>query len=187
MDIVARSRTPNAIGSGSRAWNRAFFRACAMFDARRTLGALDTPRRPDLPVRPPVMRWSNAFAQQSDVATELARRSCPGATIILSVLEGREVFYLAARNSSVSHSLIQFRPGMRLPAAFTATGKAFLSQMSDFEVRRLYADGLPEPRTQKACKLLTTSLLKCAISARMASTATTSRLRTGSSALGPRC
>jgi DNA-binding IclR family transcriptional regulator len=36
---------------------------------------------------------------------------------------------------------------MRLPACFTATGKAFLSHMSEFEVRRLYPDGLPEPRT----------------------------------------
>lgn len=101
---------------------------------------------------PHVMRWSNAFAQQSDVATEFAalwdrETELPGATITLSVLEGDDVIYLAARNSSVSHALIEFRAGMRLPAAFTATGKAFLSHMSDFEVRRLYAEGLPPART----------------------------------------
>ena len=39
-----------------------------------------------------------------------------------------------------------------LPAAFTATGKAFLSHMSDFEVRRLYNDGLPPPRTHKSVR-----------------------------------
>lgn len=106
---------------------------------------------------PHVMRWSNAFAQQSDVATEFAalwdrETELPGATITLSVLEGDDVIYLAARNSSVSHALIEFRAGMRLPAAFTATGKAFLSHMSDFEVRRLYNDGLPPPRTHKSVR-----------------------------------
>lgn len=108
---------------------------------------------------PHVMRWSNAFAQQSDVATEFAslwdrETELPGATITLSVLEGSEVVYLAARNSSVSHSLIEFRAGMRLPAAFTATGKAFLSHMNDFEVRRIYLDGLPEPRTAKSVRTI---------------------------------
>lgn len=71
----------------------------------------------------------------------------PGATITLTVLEGGEVVYIAARNSEVSHSLIDFRAGMRLPAAFTATGKSFLSFLSDFEVKRLHSNGLPDPRT----------------------------------------
>ncbi len=111
-------------------------------------------RRPDqtFQLGPHVMRWSNAFTQQSDLATEFAsiwdqETELPGATITLSVLDGSEVVYIAARNSEASHSLIDFRAGMRLPAAFTATGKAFLSHMSDAEVRRLYGDGLPEPRT----------------------------------------
>ena len=37
-------------------------------------------------------------------------------------------------------------------AAFTATGKSFLSHMSDFEVKRLYANGLPEPRTPNSVR-----------------------------------
>ena len=111
-------------------------------------------RRPDqtFPLGPHVMRWANAFTQQSDVVTEFAtiwdqETELPGATITLSVLEGAEVVYIAARNSKVSHSLIDFRAGMRLPAAFTATGKAFLSHMNEVEVRRLYVNGLPAPRT----------------------------------------
>jgi len=43
---------------------------------------------------------------------------------------------------------------MRLPAPFTATGKAFLSQMSDFEVRRRLSDVLPEPRTPHSVQTL---------------------------------
>lgn len=118
-------------------------------------------RRPDQSYQlgPHVMRWSNAFTEQSDVAAEFAsiwdkETELPGATITLTVLEGAEVVYIAARNSAVSHSLIEFRAGMRLPAAFTATGKAFLAHMSDFEVRRLYAGGLPAPRTPKSVRSL---------------------------------
>lgn len=111
-------------------------------------------KQPDQTYRvgPHVMRWSNAFTQQSDVATEFAtiwdhETQLPGATITLSVRDGAEVVYIAARNSPLSHSLIEFRAGMRLPAAFTATGKAFLSCMNEFEVRKLYKGGLPAPRT----------------------------------------
>lgn len=116
-------------------------------------------RRPDqsFELGPHVMRWSNAFMRNSDVATEFARlwdqeTGLPGATITLSVLEGAEVVYIAARNSSVSQSLIDFRAGMKLPAAFTATGKAILSHMSELEVRRLYPSGLPEPRTSHSVR-----------------------------------
>lgn len=116
-------------------------------------------RRPDqtFQLGPHVMRWSNAFEQQSDVTAEFTamwdqETELPGATITLTVLVGSEVVYIAARNSAVSHSLVEFRVGMRLPAAFTATGKAFLSHMSEFEVRRLYAGGLPAPRTSHSVR-----------------------------------
>lgn len=116
-------------------------------------------RRPDqtFQLGPHLMRWSLAFSRQSDVAAEFAsiwdkETEMPGATITLTVLEGSEVVYIAARNSTVSHSLIDFHAGMRLPAAFTATGKSFLSHMSDFEVKRLYANGLPEPRTPNSVR-----------------------------------
>lgn len=118
-------------------------------------------RRSDQTYRlgPHVMRWSNAFSRQSDVATEFSviwdnESEMPGATITLSVLEGTEVVYIAARNSALSNRLVNFRTGMRFPAAFTATGKSFLSYMSDFEVRRLYANGLPEPLTSYSVQSL---------------------------------
>lgn len=118
-------------------------------------------RRPDqtFQLGPHVMRWSNAFVQQSDVATEFAsiwdqETELPGATITLSVLRKDEVVYIAARNSAASSALIDFRAGMHLPAAFTATGKAFLSHMSDFEVRRVFGNGFPEPRTPNSVRSL---------------------------------
>jgi DNA-binding IclR family transcriptional regulator len=105
---------------------------------------------------PHVMRWANAFSERSDVAAEFATiwdegTQFPGATITLSVLEGGEVVYIAARNSRVL-SDFEFRAGMRLPAAFTATGKAFLSYMSDYEVKKVFANAFPAPLTAHSPK-----------------------------------
>jgi len=152
LDLVAKKRTYLSLSDLSKELGIA---KSSVHTLCRTLVELNLLiRRPDQTYQlgPHLMRWSNAFSQQSDVATEFAsiwdsETEMPGATITLTVLEGSEVVYIAARNSKVSHSLMDFRAGMRLPAAFTATGKAFLSYMSDFEVKRLYADGLPEART----------------------------------------
>ena len=155
LDLVARFKTYPSLSELSRELDIAKSSVHTLCNTLIQMELLI--RRPDqtFQLGPHVMRWSNAFTQQSDVATEFAtiwdqETELPGATITLSVLDGSEVVYIAARNSAVSHSLIEFRAGMRLPAAFTATGKAFLSHMSDFEVRRLYPNGLPEPRTSKS-------------------------------------
>lgn len=152
LDLVARTKSYPSLSDLSRELGIA---KSTVHTLCRTLVELDLLiRRSDQTYQlgPHLMRWSNAFTQQSDVATEFAslwdkETGMPGATITLTVLEGAEVVYIAARNSAVSHSLVDFRAGMRLPAAFTATGKAFLSLMSEFEVKKLYPQGLPEPRT----------------------------------------
>lgn len=152
LDHVSRARTYPSLTEIARHLHIAKSSAHTLCNTLVQLELLI--RRPDqtFQLGPHVMRWSNAFTEQSDVAAEFAtiwdqETELPGATITLTVLEGAEVVYIAARNSALSHSRIEFRVGMRLPAAFTATGKSFLSYMSDFEIRRLYADGLPEPRT----------------------------------------
>lgn len=109
-------------------------------------------------IGPHVMRWANVFKQRTDVTAEFARiwdesTSLPGATITLSVQEGVEVVYVAARNSGRTPSL-DFRIGMRLPAPFTATGKALLSHLSDAEISRMFEDGFPEPRTRNSVQTL---------------------------------
>ena len=152
LDLVARTKSYLSLSELSRELGIAKSSVHTLCNTLVQLELLI--RRPDqtFQLGPHVMRWSNAFTQQSDVAAEFAtiwdqETELPGATITLTVLDGSEVVYLAARNSAVSHSLMDFKAGIRLPAAFTATGKAFLSHMSDFEVKRLYADGLPPPRT----------------------------------------
>ncbi|MEC9367445.1 MAG: IclR family transcriptional regulator [Pseudomonadota bacterium] len=159
LDFVARSQAYPSLSDLTRELGLA---KSSVHTLCRTLVQLNLLiRRPDQTYQlgPHLMRWSLAFSRQSDVAAEFAsiwdkETEMPGATITLTVLEGNEVVYIAARNSAVSNSLVDFRAGMRLPAAFTATGKSFLSYMSDFEVKRLYADGLPEPRTPHSVRTL---------------------------------
>jgi IclR family transcriptional regulator, blcABC operon repressor len=107
---------------------------------------------------PHIMRWANAFGRNSDVAAEFANiwdegTELPGATITLSIIEGTEVIYIAARNSDALPSF-NFRIGMHLPAPFTATGKSFLSYLGDAEVERLFDGNFPAPLTRNSVKSL---------------------------------
>ncbi|MCX7172866.1 MAG: IclR family transcriptional regulator [Proteobacteria bacterium] len=61
-----------------------------------------------------------------------------GEGIVLGVLDGTDVVYVACRNSD-SPLGVTYRIGMRLPANCTATGKALLSTLPDERVRALYA------------------------------------------------
>ena len=59
--------------------------------------------------------------------------------------------YIACRNST-SPLGVTFRVGMRLPAPFTATGKAILSAWSDDRVRTLMTNRWPEPLTANSVR-----------------------------------
>ncbi|MDR7440172.1 MAG: IclR family transcriptional regulator [Armatimonadota bacterium] len=59
-------------------------------------------------------------------------------TIVLSVLDGREVVYVACRNGTQPIA-VNYRIGLRLPAHTTATGKAILSTLREEEVRALFS------------------------------------------------
>jgi DNA-binding IclR family transcriptional regulator len=107
-------------------------------------------------VGPHVMRWANAFIARTDIVSEFAAlwdglNVLSGETITLSVLEEAEVVYIACRNS-VSPLGVTFRIGMRLPAPFTATGKAILSTFSDAEVRGIMANRWPDPLTPNSVR-----------------------------------
>lgn len=67
--------------------------------------------------------------------------------IVLGVLDGTDVVYVACRNSD-SPLGVTYRIGMRLPANCTATGKALLSTLPDERVRALYRDTVPERLTR---------------------------------------
>lgn len=98
-----------------------------------------------------VMHWANNFLSQQDIvtafqneiitATELSRFS-----LTLSIRQGREVICLACRNGDETLGFT-FSIGLRLPAAFAATGKAMLSTLTDTKVKKIYENSWHEPMT----------------------------------------
>jgi len=82
-----------------------------------------------LSIGPRVMGLAEAFVASTDVAREFEARwqaEVPEETVLLSVLDGADVVYLAARNGARPLGLA-FAKGMRLPAHLAATGRAMLA------------------------------------------------------------
>ncbi len=101
---------------------------------------------------PHVMGWANAFLSQTQITEEFRAlwdqsNAFHDATVTLSILDGIEVVYLACQNGDRPLG-VTFRIGMRLPAPYTATGKAMLSTLPTGDVQRLFADGMPSPLTR---------------------------------------
>jgi len=97
------------------------------------------------------MRWANGFLRQTDIVGEFQRllqerRELAQFTLTLTILDGQQVVYLACSNTNSALGFT-FRIGMRLPAAFTATGKAMLSRLSDQEVMGRLGSHWPQPLT----------------------------------------
>ncbi|QEY23907.1 IclR family transcriptional regulator [Neisseria animalis] len=104
-----------------------------------------------------VLYWANGFTAQQDIVAEFhqAITQIPelnAYTLTLSTLNHDQVVYLACRNSQAPLE-VTFRIGMQLPAAFTATGKAVLSHMSDEEVAALITT-FPAPYTDNSVRNL---------------------------------
>ncbi len=110
-----------------------------------TLTALGYLRRQDdggFFIGPRVMGLANAFAAQTSPAQEFDRfwsslGSAPQETVILSVLDGADVVYVAVRNG-IRPLGMAFSVGMRLPAYRAATGRAMLAFHDEAQVKRLF-------------------------------------------------
>ena len=105
-----------------------------------------------------VMDFSSAFLARSDVAAEF-RRLCdslglfPEDTLILSVLHGADVVYIACRNGDRPIT-VNLRVGLRLPANCVATGKALLSTLPTERIAQLSASGGFRKLTKKSVATL---------------------------------
>ncbi len=110
-----------------------------------TLTALGYLRRLDdggFFIGPRVMGLAHAFAAQTSPAQEFDRlwsglRSAPLETVILSVLDGADVVYVAVRNGMRPLGMA-FSVGMRLPAHRAATGRAMLAFHDEAQVKHLF-------------------------------------------------
>ena len=108
---------------------------------------------------PRSLRWSAVWLANSTLVTEFnrivaAEPRLRAYTVTLSMLDADQVIYLACRESDKPLGF-SFQIGMRLPAVFTATGKAMLSSLTA-EGRR---DWLPE---KWPAPLTTASVADCA-------------------------
>ena len=104
---------------------------------------------------------SHAFLSNIDLTKEFvstwdALDMLPGEGIVLAVLDGSDVVYVACRNGDLPLG-VNYRIGMRLPASCTATGKALLSTLPDERICAIYHNtelGQLTPRSHKTLKAL---------------------------------
>ena len=101
-----------------------------------------------------LLYWAGKFEHQQDVIRlfqELIHEHAPllSQTITLSTIDWDkgEVVFLACHDSP-SPLGFTFRAGVRVPATFSATGKAMLSTVSLDKIKSMYPAGLPVPLTQ---------------------------------------
>jgi IclR family transcriptional regulator, blcABC operon repressor len=96
-------------------------------------------------IGPGVMGLANAFVARTTVAHEFAGLwqeldAPPDESIMLSVLDGSEVVYIAARQGELPFGLM-LSVGTRFPAHLAASGQAMLAYHDEAFVRRLYPGG----------------------------------------------
>jgi len=67
-------------------------------------------------------------------------------TVTLSKLDGNEVVFLACHESPAPLGFT-FHAGVRVPAPFSATGKAMLATFEDATLAQMFASAMPKPMT----------------------------------------
>lgn len=98
-------------------------------------------------IGPRVMSLADAFIAGTGVTQEFAALwaqagdDLPDETVVLTILDGADVVYVATRSGQRPLGL-SFNIGMRLPAYLAASGKAMLAHLGEASLRGLL-DGLP--------------------------------------------
>lgn len=143
LDALAAARQPSSLSELTRSLG---LPKSSVHGLLHTLVGQDLATRTtdhEFRLGPRVLRWADAYRLQSDLigafneqaATLVAEQSTiAGDTVMLAVLDGADVLYLACRPGS-SPLAVNFRVGGRLPATCTSSGKAMLATLSPPEVR----------------------------------------------------
>lgn len=90
------------------------------------------------------LQWADAFASQSGLMRAFERHAgefpaLRAETVMLAVLDGAQVSYLACRQGTRPLA-VNFRVGGRFPAACTSSGKAMFASLPEARVRALVRD-----------------------------------------------
>ncbi|KWW35094.1 IclR family transcriptional regulator, blcABC operon repressor [Cupriavidus metallidurans] len=152
MDAVAAAHEPLTLADLTRLTGAPKSSLHGMCDTLVQLQLLKRLPGGAMALGPHVMSWANAFLSQTQITEEFRALwdetdAFHDATVTLSMLDGAEVVYLACQNGDRPLG-VTFRIGMRLPAPYTATGKAMLSTVPAAEVRNLFDGGMPVPLTR---------------------------------------
>jgi DNA-binding IclR family transcriptional regulator len=146
LDRLARTRQPMSMARLAADLALPRSSVHGLCNTLLTLGYLR--RQPDgaFQIGPRVMALAEAFLAATDVSREFdalwqADRVAPEETVLLSVLDGADVVYLAARHGTRPLGMA-FTVGMRLPAHVAATGKAMLAFQAPERVHQLFGAGL---------------------------------------------
>ncbi|MEO8838209.1 MAG: IclR family transcriptional regulator [Herbaspirillum sp.] len=97
---------------------------------------------------PKVLAWSESYKRASDpirrfLPTIDAIPDLASMTVVLAVLNNSDSVYVAMRKGN-EPIVLSYEIGLRLPASCTASGKAMLSKLQDFEIEKLFEhDALP--------------------------------------------
>ena len=150
LDALARSRRPMSLAQIARELAAP---KSSVHGLLSTLVELDLVRRDDaseFALGPRPLQWAGAYSVQSDVSgafQELASRTGPLAseTVMLAVLDGRDVLYLGCRPGTRPLA-VNFRVGGRYPASCTSSGKAILATLEPAAVRALFSGERQLPR-----------------------------------------
>lgn len=143
LDLLAQERTPMTLGGLSSRLELPKSSVHALCHTLLTLGWLRRQGDAAFFIGPSVMPLADAFVSGTDVVQAFGSvwdelGAPPEETVILSVLNGHEVVYLAARSGTRPLGLA-FRVGMRLPASLAASGRAMLAFLPAGRVQAIYA------------------------------------------------
>lgn len=150
LDALAQARRPASLASLARTLSAP---KSSVHGLLATLTELNLVRRDDagaFSLGPRALQWAGAYSWQSDVVAAFHEHAgqagvLASETVMLAVLDGADVLYLACRPGSRALA-VNFRVGGRYPACCTSSGKAMLSSLADPAVRALYQAGRELPR-----------------------------------------
>lgn len=152
LDALAGARLPKSLSDLAR---ELALPKSSVHGLMSTLVALGLVRRDadntfSLGAKP--LQWADAYASQSDVMRAFdtaleAVGALAAETVMLAVLDGTEVTYLACRQGTRPLA-VNFRVGGRFPASCTSSGKAILATLPEDRVRALYERTAPQRLTR---------------------------------------
>ena len=149
LDHLAGLRRPQPLAELSKALGMPKSSLHGLLHTLVALGLATRSERGDYALGAKPVQWAGAFGQQSGVvdAFDAVAEQLPALreeAIMLAVLDGAEVLYLACRPGTRALA-VNFRVGGRFPASCTSSGKALLATLPPARVRELLGSR-PLPR-----------------------------------------